>query len=81
MRAKRRYISALLDNESPGLFAEFFALVTEFTDRDAAARVLAQSFPLLLRLARKVPDEPFYAEIVAGCIKRHLGATGPRTKA
>lgn len=69
---KRKYISALLGGESPGNLAEFFSLLTSFSSKEIAIRVIEQSFPLLLRLGRKVYDEKIYTDIVSGCMGRHL---------
>lgn len=69
---KRKYISALLGGESSGYLAEFFSLITTFSSREIAVSVIEQSFPLLLRLGRRVLDEKLYGEIVAGCLGRHL---------
>jgi glycosyltransferase involved in cell wall biosynthesis len=69
---KRKYISALLDGTSPGYLAEFFSLVSQFTTKDVTAAVLEQSMPLLMKLSQKVPDQRYFAEIVAGCVGRHI---------
>ena len=69
---KRKYISALLGGESPGHLAEFFHLLSQFSSQETAIGVVQQSFPLLLKLGRRVGDEKTFSDIVAGCISRHL---------
>lgn len=69
---KRKYITALLDGDSPDNLAEFFSLMTSFSDHDVAITVVEQSLPLLLKLGRRMPDQAMFAEIVSKCIGRHL---------
>jgi glycosyltransferase involved in cell wall biosynthesis len=69
---KRKYIGALLGGTSSGNLAEFFSLQCAFTDHATAMHVVQTSIPLLLRLAPKVPNEVTFANIVSGCIARHL---------
>lgn len=72
LMVKRKYIGALLDGQSPGYLAEFFSMLTSFTNRDIAMQVVEQSMPLLFRLGSQLPDQDLYAQIVAGCLRRHL---------
>lgn len=69
---KKKYISAILGGESPGLLPEFFSLRISFTSREIALNVLTQSMPLIMQLGQRIYDTKKYAEIVAGCIQRHL---------
>jgi len=69
---KRKYISALLGGEESGHLAEFFHLLTMFSDKAIAMQILQQSMGLLLKLGQKLGDEKLYAEIVSACIGRHL---------
>jgi len=69
---KRKYISALLGGEESGHLAEFFHLLTMFSDKAIALQILQQSMGLLLKLGQKLGDEKLYAEIVSTCIGRHL---------
>jgi hypothetical protein len=69
---KRKYIGALMGGVSSGNLAEFFSLQCQFTTPDIAAQVVQQSFGLLLQLARRVPDERTFTDIVSGCLGRHL---------
>ena len=72
LQVKRKYISALLGGESSGYLAEFFHLLAQFSSREVAVEVIAQSMPLLLRLGQRVLDPQLYGEIVAQCMRRHL---------
>ena len=74
---KRRYIAALLGGESAGYLPEFLHLLSVFNSRDIALQVLQQSMPLLLRLARRVPDEDTFVTLVEGCVRRHLPPLNP----
>lgn len=74
LQVKRRYIAALLGEASCGHLPEFFHLLSQFTSREVAAQVLAQSMPLLLRLGRRVADPALYDSLVAQCVARHLVA-------
>ena len=72
LQIKRKYISALLGGESAGFLAEFFHLLAQFSSREVAVEVIAQSMPLLLRLGQRVLDQKLFGEIVAQCMRRHL---------
>jgi glycosyltransferase involved in cell wall biosynthesis len=72
---KRKYISALLNGESPGNLAEFFSLLTRFSTPAVADMVVQQSMPQLLALAHRIPDQALFATLVSGCIIRHMRAT------
>jgi hypothetical protein len=69
---KRKYISALLGGEESGHLAEFFHLLTVFSDKAIALQILQQSMELLLKLGQKLGDEKLYADIVSASIGRHL---------
>ena len=69
---KRKYISALLDGDAPGNLAEFFSLLTVFSNLGVAIQVIEESMPLLLKLGSRVSDQPTFSEIVSKCIGRHL---------
>ncbi len=72
LMVKRKYISALLGGAPCGHLAEFFSLLTSFTTREISISVIEQSMPLLLKLGKRVTDEKLFAEIVSGCVGRHL---------
>jgi glycosyltransferase involved in cell wall biosynthesis len=72
LTVKRRYISTLLNGEQVGHLPEFFHLLTAFRDREVAITVLEQSMQIISRLARRVPNETLFWEIVASCVRRHL---------
>ncbi|SDD24544.1 glycosyltransferase family 2 protein [Paraburkholderia lycopersici] len=72
LQVKRKYIGALLGGESSGNLAEFFSLLTRFTNREIAEVVVRQSMQLLFKLSRKVPNEALFSSIVADCLRRHL---------
>lgn len=69
---KRKYLTALLGGQSSGHLAEFFSPVLRFTSKEVTASVLEQVVPLLLQLAPRMPDQAYFAEIVAQCIARHV---------
>jgi glycosyltransferase involved in cell wall biosynthesis len=69
---KRKYISALLGGESPGHLAEFFSLLSVFNNKETAMQVIEQSFPLLLKLGKRINDEKTYTVIVSSCLGRHI---------
>lgn len=71
---KRKYISALLGGEAAGHLPEFLHLLTVFSNKEIALQVLEQSMPLILKLGKRVFDTNLYAEIISGCISRHLRA-------
>ena len=74
LQVKRRYIAALLGEESAGHLPEFFHLLSAFASREVAGQVIAQSMPQILRLGRRVGDPALYDAIVAQCMARHLQA-------
>lgn len=72
LAVKRKYITALLDGNSPGNLAEFFCQRTNFTSRAVTTRVFEESFPLLLKLGARMPNPQRYGELVADAIKHHM---------
>ncbi len=72
LQIKRKYLSALLNEESSGHLAEFFHPMCAFSSKEIAVQVLQQSMPLLSKLAQRVPNPTAYWNLVSGCIGRHV---------
>ena len=69
---RRKYLTALLNDGSSGILAEFFSKRVAFINRDVALSVIVQSLPLLFKLSERVTDQATYNQIVAECFTRHL---------
>ncbi|HET8871228.1 MAG TPA: glycosyltransferase [Aquabacterium sp.] len=70
---KNKYLAGWLDGVPAQHLAEFLSLSTQFPTKQLAHAVLVQCTAAMLHLARRMPDEAEYANIVAGSIYRHLG--------
>lgn len=69
---KIRYISAWIDVDEIGLLPHFLGLQTQFPSKDVAMTALQQIAPLILRLAKTVPDFDEFSSIFSNSLSRHL---------
>lgn len=72
LEIKKRYISAWLNGENPGLLPHFFSLVTKFPSEEVGLQAFNQVALMMMQLAKVLPDTEEYTSIVAGSVARHL---------
>ncbi|RZJ11107.1 MAG: glycosyltransferase, partial [Rubrivivax sp.] len=73
LQIKRKYLSALLGGTmAVGHIPEFLHLLTQFSSKEIATKVLRDSMPALSQLAQRVPNPTLFWRIVAGSVDRHL---------
>ncbi|WP_458233041.1 glycosyltransferase family 2 protein [Roseateles sp. P5_E8] len=72
LKIKQKYLSALLGSTAIGHLPEFLHLLTRFSSKEIATRVLRDSMPVMSQLAQRLPNPALFWAIVAGSVDRHL---------